>query len=101
MHERDGHDRGHRRAPGRSHGHSHHELLSPRQQGENLGVSVMLIGSVLFHTSLFYLVNHPDKEMKRHAWFIISSTISIFAAVLVFEGNSSVIRAVVDCVDSS
>jgi len=33
---------------------------------------------------LFYMTNHPDEDMRKYTYMIISSTISIFCAVLIF-----------------
>eukprot|EP00928_Gymnodinium_smaydae_P004726 TRINITY_DN1160_c0_g1_i1.p2 TRINITY_DN1160_c0_g1~~TRINITY_DN1160_c0_g1_i1.p2 ORF type:complete len:309 (+),score=56.47 TRINITY_DN1160_c0_g1_i1:39-965(+) len=51
-----------------------------------LAVTAMLFGTVSFGMSLFYLVNHSDADIKRHSWQVISSTIAIFVAVLVYQG---------------
>lgn len=50
----------------------------------DLRMSVMLLGGIAFIMALFYLVNHPDKDMKYYSWSVISATISIFVAVLSF-----------------
>jgi len=58
-------------------------------------VAAMLLGSIAFHTSLFYLVNFNDDDMKRHSWSVLSSTIAIFSAVLVFKGFKGVMKYII------
>ena len=34
----------------------------------NVAVAIMLLGTVTFQLCMFYLVNHPDEDMKRYSW---------------------------------
>lgn len=49
-------------------------------------VSAMLIGAITFVVCLFHLVNWPDDDIRLYSMDIISVTISIFTAVLMFQG---------------
>lgn len=46
--------------------------------------SSMLLLSITFQMSIFYLVNSQDKDIKAYAYKIIGTTIQIFSGVLIF-----------------
>lgn len=54
----------------------------------DVGCGWMLLGGVAMVMVLFYLVNWPDDDIRRFTWIIISTTLSIFTAVLVFTSIS-------------
>jgi len=47
--------------------------------------AVMLLGFVAFVMALFYLINWHDMDIRLYTWTIISATVSIFCAVLLFS----------------
>jgi len=63
------------------------EEMAEEKAAENTmqAVSWMLLGSITFQMSLFYLVNWPDVDIRYYSWMVIGNTISIFTAVLTFQ----------------
>jgi len=60
----------------------------------DVGCSWTLIGSLFFTMVMFYFVNYPDDDIKRYTWSIINSTLSIFTAVLTFQGIDDLVMHV-------
>jgi len=58
-----------------------------------LAVSTMLLGTITFIMSIFYLVNHHDEDIRLNTWKVLSSTIALFVAVLLYRGISSLFSA--------
>lgn len=65
-----------------SHGEEHEEEAPPSDMDIALGI--MLLGTVGFVMALFYLVNWYDRDIVSSTWKMLSATISIFSAVLIF-----------------
>lgn len=62
----------------------------------NLTGACMLLGGVAFIMSLFYLVHHSDRDIRYHSWNVISKTVCIFVAVLLFSGWVGVLELIQD-----
>lgn len=62
----------------------------------DLAVGCMLLGSVTIQMIMFYLVNNSDPDIKAYSWEIINSTVTIFAAVMLFQGFNGVAVVVTD-----
>lgn len=72
-------------------GHGHGEHEEPAGPVD-IAISGMLCGSVSFVMMLFYIVNYDDTDIRFYAWSVISSTLSIFLAVLLFHAIKSTLE---------
>lgn len=59
------------------------------------GVSVMLLGAIVFVMSLFIATNLDDDDMRFYVWKVISSTIAILVAVMTFTSLNDFMHSVV------
>merc|ERR1719162_528439 len=51
----------------------------------------MLLGTVTFQMTLWYLVHWPDKDIVLYTWRMLGDTVAIFAAVLLFTESQAVV----------
>ncbi|CAE7690812.1 HMA1 [Symbiodinium pilosum] len=62
---------------------------------DNVGVASTLVGAMVFLMCLTYLTNHSDKDIRRYSYEVISQTIAIFCAVMIFQYMNDVTVKVV------
>lgn len=60
------------------------ELLEEETEHQALGLSVLFMGMVVFVLLIFHLVKSSDPILRKHTWNLLSSTLSIFIAVLTY-----------------
>ena len=61
------------------------------EHAKNQAVALMLLGSMCFFMSLFYLVNHSVRNIQTKTWETISSTVSVFSAITIYQAVRSII----------
>lgn len=72
------------------------EAGSEAAEGVSIALAATTIGSMCFLMCLHYLTNHPDRDMRRYTYQIISTTISIFCAVLIFNAINQIVEQFMD-----
>lgn len=78
---------------GASHGEGHEH---PEQSATAVAMAFVLLGLVAFVMSLFYMVNFPDEDVQRITWSVLSCTICIFSAVLLFTVVEKISKALLN-----
>mmetsp|Transcript_46281 Transcript_46281/g.86700 ORF Transcript_46281/g.86700 Transcript_46281/m.86700 type:complete len:583 (+) Transcript_46281:92-1840(+) len=63
------------------------EEASSVEASMHIAVSVMLLGFITFLMALIYFVNFPDPEIQEAIWRLLSATMSIFIAALIFSAT--------------
>jgi len=58
----------------------------------DLTLAISLLGFITIIMALFWLVNYDDQDMKIYIWGVLSNTLSIFLAVLMFTTLSMVVH---------
>jgi len=60
------------------------------------GIAATLMGTVFVIMLLYYLFNWPDPDIRRYSYETVSSTVSIFCAVLLFQSFQNTVDYFMD-----
>lgn len=71
-------------------GEEEEEEASP----EAVSIAATLMGLITFQMLLFYMMNHKDEDMRKYTYEVISSTVSIFCAVLLFQSFNALLEMI-------
>lgn len=88
----------HRHRAAKDLGHSPEDAHADHGSAQSevgLALSVMLLGTVGFVMALFYLVNYHDRDIRSDTWKMLNSTISIFAAVLLYTDAKALVNRLI------
>merc|ERR1740117_311872 len=60
------------------------EEKEEKAKPQNLVLGISMVGILILAMGMWYLVHAKDPDVRETGWSIISGTISIFVAVLIF-----------------
>lgn len=69
------------------------QAVMAENESVSIGVASTLLASISFMMLIMYLVNHRDDDIRRYTYQVLSSTTSIFCAVLLFSSLNDVVEA--------
>lgn len=58
------------------------------------GVAATLLGAMVFIMALYYVLNHPDADIRRYSYETVSQTVAIFTSILFFQGLNNVLESI-------
>eukprot|EP00931_Biecheleriopsis_adriatica_P106517 TRINITY_DN80954_c0_g1_i1.p1 TRINITY_DN80954_c0_g1~~TRINITY_DN80954_c0_g1_i1.p1 ORF type:complete len:669 (+),score=126.87 TRINITY_DN80954_c0_g1_i1:81-2087(+) len=59
---------------------------------EATGVANTLLGAMFFLMAMTYLLNNSDKDIRRYSYEVVSQTVAIFCAVLIFQSMNDIVE---------
>jgi len=74
-------------------GAEHHEKMEIEDKYLGIGVAATLIIGISFVMLIQYLTNSNDADIRRYVWEVLCCTVSIFCAVLLFQGFNAVLMS--------
>lgn len=71
----------------------HPVTMKDLESAKNSVASLMLVCSMCFFMGLFYMVNSPVENVRVKTWQAVSSTVSVFSAITMYQAVRSMVQA--------